>query len=109
MQFIDRTTIKVIAGNGGNGKSAFRREKFVPNGGPSGGDGGRGADVIFVVDSNMNTLLDFRYHRKFQGKNGEKDLLLIALDKQAAPLSKCMSMHFAVLFFFIETNSKSVS
>ena len=71
MQFIDRTTIKVIAGNGGNGKSAFRREKFVPNGGPSGGDGGRGADVIFVVDSNMNTLLDFRYHRKFQGKNGE--------------------------------------
>lgn len=71
MQFIDRTTIKVIAGNGGHGKSAFRREKFVAKGGPSGGDGGRGADVIFVVDNNMNTLLDFRFHRKFQGKNGE--------------------------------------
>ncbi|ORT98997.1 GTP-binding protein Obg [Anaerovibrio sp. JC8] len=71
MQFIDRTTIKVCAGNGGNGKSAFRREKFVAKGGPSGGDGGRGADVVFVVDNNMNTLLDFRYHRKFQGKNGE--------------------------------------
>ncbi|WP_297571314.1 GTPase ObgE [uncultured Anaerovibrio sp.] len=71
MQFIDRTTIKVIAGNGGNGKSAFRREKFVAKGGPSGGDGGRGADIVFVVDNNMNTLLDFRYHRKFQGKNGE--------------------------------------
>lgn len=71
MQFIDRTTIKVIAGNGGHGKSAFRREKFVQKGGPSGGDGGRGADIIFVVDNNMNTLLDFRYHRKFQGENGE--------------------------------------
>ena len=68
MQFIDRTTIKVIAGNGGNGKSAFRREKFVAKGGPSGGDGGRGADIVFVVDNNMNTLLDFRYHRKFQGQ-----------------------------------------
>ena len=71
MQFIDRTNIKVTAGNGGNGKSAFRREKFVAKGGPSGGDGGRGADIVFVVDNNMNTLLDFRYHRKFQGKNGE--------------------------------------
>ena len=71
MQFIDRISIRVIAGNGGNGKSAFRREKFVAKGGPSGGDGGRGADVIFVVDNKMNTLLDFRFHRKFVGKNGE--------------------------------------
>ena len=71
MQFIDRTKVMVKAGNGGNGKSAFRREKFVPMGGPAGGDGGRGADIVFVVDNNMNTLLDFRYHRKFQGKNGE--------------------------------------
>ncbi len=71
MQFIDRTTIQVKAGNGGNGKSAFRREKFVPMGGPAGGDGGRGADIIFVVDSSLNTLLDFRYHRKFKGENGE--------------------------------------
>lgn len=71
MQFIDRTTITVKAGAGGNGKSAFRREKFVPKGGPSGGDGGRGADVVFVVDSNMNTLLHFRYHRQFRGADGE--------------------------------------
>ncbi|MBO5516063.1 MAG: GTPase ObgE [Schwartzia sp.] len=71
MQFIDRTTITVKGGDGGNGKSAFRREKFVPKGGPSGGDGGRGADIVFVVDNNMNTLLEFRYHRKFLGQNGE--------------------------------------
>lgn len=71
MQFIDRTSISVKAGDGGHGKSAFRREKFVPKGGPSGGDGGRGADIIFQVDTNMNTLLDFRFHRKFKGKNGE--------------------------------------
>ena len=71
MQFIDRTRIRVIAGNGGHGKSAFRREKFIPKGGPSGGDGGRGANIVFVVDSNMNTLLDFRFNRKFTGKNGE--------------------------------------
>lgn len=71
MQFIDRTRIRVLAGNGGHGKSAFRREKFIPKGGPSGGDGGRGANIVFVVDSNMNTLLDFRFNRKFTGKNGE--------------------------------------
>lgn len=71
MQFIDKTRVIVKAGDGGHGKSAFRREKFVPKGGPAGGDGGRGGDVIFVVDQNMNTLLDFRYHRKFTAKNGE--------------------------------------
>lgn len=71
MQFIDRTRVIVKAGDGGHGKSAFRREKFVPKGGPSGGDGGRGADVVFEVDRNMNTLLYFRFHRKFKGENGE--------------------------------------
>ena len=71
MQFIDRTKVSVKAGDGGHGKSAFRHEKFIPNGGPSGGDGGKGADIVFAVDNNMNTLLDFRFHRKFKGKNGE--------------------------------------
>jgi len=71
MQFIDRTKITVKAGDGGHGKAAFRREKFVPKGGPAGGDGGRGADVVFRVDPNMDTLLYFRFHRKFAGKNGE--------------------------------------
>ena len=72
MQFIDRTTVQVKAGNGGNGKSAFRREKFVPMGGPAGGDGGRGADIVFVVDGSLNTRLDFLDHRKFKGEKGEK-------------------------------------
>jgi len=71
MQFIDKTKVIVKAGDGGHGKSAFRREKFVPKGGPAGGDGGRGGDVIFRVDPNMNTLLEFRYHRKFKAANGE--------------------------------------
>ena len=70
MQFIDRTKINVKAGDGGNGKSSFRREKYVPKGGPNGGDGGRGADIVFKVDRNLNTLLNFRYKRNFKGDNG---------------------------------------
>jgi GTP-binding protein len=69
--FIDRAKISVKAGDGGNGMSSFRREKYVPKGGPSGGDGGRGGDVIFVVDPNINTLIDFRYKRKFKANSGE--------------------------------------
>lgn len=68
--FIDRAKIHVKAGDGGNGMSAFRREKYVPKGGPSGGDGGRGSDIILLVDSNLNTLIDFRYKRKFVGEAG---------------------------------------
>ena len=85
MQFIDRTKIIVKAGDGGHGKSAFRREKFVPKGGPSGGDGGRGGDIIFIVDQNMNTLLDFRYHRKFNAKNGENGDIKNQYGKNAPP------------------------
>ncbi|MBQ6006422.1 MAG: GTPase ObgE [Selenomonadaceae bacterium] len=70
MQFIDRSKISVRAGDGGNGKSSFRREKFVPKGGPDGGDGGKGGDVVLEVDENVNTLLNFRYNRKFTAGNG---------------------------------------
>ena len=71
MQFIDRSKISVRAGDGGNGKSSFRREKFVPKGGPDGGDGGKGGDVVLEVDANVNTLLNFRYNRKFTAENGD--------------------------------------
>ncbi|MFV0480039.1 MAG: GTPase ObgE [Anaerorhabdus sp.] len=68
--FIDRVKMKIKAGNGGNGLVAFRREKYVPLGGPAGGDGGRGGDIIFEVDTNKSTLLDLRYSRQLVGTNG---------------------------------------
>ncbi|MCI7540764.1 MAG: GTPase ObgE [Veillonellaceae bacterium] len=85
MQFIDKTKVIVKAGDGGHGKSAFHREKFVPKGGPAGGDGGRGGDIIFRVDPNMNTLLDFRYHRKFKADNGENGDIKNQYGANAAP------------------------
>lgn len=72
--FIDRVKIRVFGGDGGNGVTAFRREKFVPRGGPSGGDGGRGGDVWLEADSSLNTLLHLRYapeHRAGRGRHGE--------------------------------------
>lgn len=68
--FVDKAVIRVRAGKGGNGCVSFHREKYVPNGGPDGGDGGRGGDVILVVDRNMSTLMDFRYKTKYVAQNG---------------------------------------
>jgi GTP-binding protein len=68
--FIDEAKIQLAAGDGGNGCLAFRREKFVPRGGPSGGDGGRGGDVILEANPHLNTLLKFRYNREFRGERG---------------------------------------
>jgi len=71
MKFIDEAFIEVHAGNGGNGIASFRREKFIPRGGPDGGDGGRGGSIYALADRNINTLIDYRYARIHRAKSGE--------------------------------------
>jgi GTP-binding protein len=68
--FIDQAKVYVRGGDGGNGVVAFRREKYVPMGGPSGGDGGRGGNVIFKADEGLSTLMDFKYHKHFKAPRG---------------------------------------
>ena len=72
MKFIDEANIEVIAGDGGNGAVSFRREKYVPRGGPDGGDGGRGGSIWAIADRNINTLIDYRYARIHRAKPGER-------------------------------------
>lgn len=68
--FVDKAVIKIKAGDGGNGAVAFHREKYITSGGPDGGDGGKGGDIVFVVDDNLSTLNDFKYKRKYKAPNG---------------------------------------
>jgi len=72
MKFVDEATIDVAAGNGGSGCISFRREKFIPFGGPNGGNGGRGGHIYVVADRNINTLIDYRYARRHEARNGEQ-------------------------------------
>ena len=69
--FVDYVKIIVQSGNGGNGSNSFRHEKYVAAGGPDGGDGGNGGNIVFRVDPDQNTLIDFRYNKKFKAENGE--------------------------------------
>ena len=70
--FADRAKIIIRSGKGGDGHVSFRRELYVPAGGPDGGDGGKGGDVIFVVDEGLNTLSDYRHRRKFSAQDGQE-------------------------------------
>lgn len=72
--FVDQAAIRLKAGNGGNGCVSFHREKFVLNGGPDGGDGGKGGDIVLIADHNLHTLMDFRYQTKYEAENGEQGM-----------------------------------
>ena len=71
MNFIDKVTVEVAAGDGGHGKMSFRHEKFIAKGGPDGGDGGKGGDVVLVASRNQNTLAAFRYQKEIHAESGQ--------------------------------------
>ena len=81
MKFIDEVHIDVKAGDGGNGLSSFRRLKNIPKGGPDGGDGGRGGDIVFKSVENLNTLSKFRFPRKFEAQTARKVVVKIKQDQ----------------------------
>lgn len=83
--FVDQVSIYVKAGDGGNGIAAFRREKYVPKGGPAGGDGGNGGDIVFIVEEGLSTLMDFRYNRHFKASRGENGMSKSKHGKNAEP------------------------
>ncbi len=86
MKFIDEARIEVHAGKGGDGVASFRREKFVPRGGPDGGDGGRGGSIFAIADRNINTLIDYRYARIHRAKNGQKGMGADCFGRAAADI-----------------------
>ena len=84
--FIDESVITVISGKGGDGAATFRREKFVQFGGPDGGDGGKGGDIVFLADPNINTLVDFKSSKKFKAQDGQKGMPSRATGKSGEDL-----------------------
>lgn len=84
--FIDRAKINIRSGKGGDGAVTFRREPYVPEGGPDGGDGGKGGDVVFKADNSLRTLMDFRYKRKYQAENGQNGMKKKRFGKKGADL-----------------------
>jgi len=86
MQFVDKARIVIKAGNGGDGHASFHREKYVQQGGPSGGDGGRGGDLVFAADPHLSTLLDFKYQRFYRAENGEPGKPELSTGKNGKPL-----------------------
>ena len=86
MQFIDEATIHLIAGKGGNGSLSFRREKYIPFGGPDGGNGGKGGDIYLKADAQLNTLVDFRHTRVFKAPNGQSGMGALRSGKQGSDL-----------------------
>ena len=86
MQFVDKARIVVKAGSGGDGHASFHREKYVQQGGPDGGDGGRGGDLVFFADPQMSTLLDFKYQRFYRAENGEPGKPELSTGKNGKPL-----------------------
>ena len=86
MQFVDKARIIIKAGNGGDGCSSFHREKYVSHGGPDGGDGGRGGNVIFLADENMSTLLDFKFARHFRAQKGEDIIIKVPVGTRVRDL-----------------------
>ena len=80
--FVDEVTLKVIAGSGGDGCTAFRREKYIPMGGPYGGNGGHGSDIIFKVDEGLHTLLDLRYQKEIKVKKVKTVKVRINMEKE---------------------------
>ncbi len=92
MDFIDESRIFVKSGDGGNGCCSFRREKFIPKGGPNGGDGGRGGDVIIRADKSVHTLLDQRYHPHYKAQRGRHGMGKDMAGKSGEDcISKCLS------------------
>ena len=87
--FVDKVSITVKAGDGGNGCVSFHREKFVQAGGPDGGDGGRGGDVVFEASERMHTLMDFRFKRKFTAENGGDGMANRRSGKSGEPVVRC--------------------